>query len=47
MRRIAVLLRNAVGAYAEWTVNAGANTIRAAATTADGCPNLDYLDGPA
>lgn len=28
-------------------LRAGANTIRATATTAAGCPNLDYLDGPA
>ncbi|MCM2424371.1 glycosyl hydrolase family 28 protein [Streptomyces sp. RKAG337] len=27
-------------------LRAGANTIRATATTAAGCPNLDYLDGP-
>jgi hypothetical protein len=25
-------------------LKAGANTIRATATTANGCPNLDYLD---
>jgi polygalacturonase len=28
-------------------LQAGANTIRAVATTANGAPNLDYLDGPA
>jgi hypothetical protein len=28
-------------------LNAGANTIRLTATTANGDPNLDYLDGPA
>jgi polygalacturonase len=28
-------------------LNAGANTIRTTATTANGAPNLDYLDGPA
>jgi hypothetical protein len=28
-------------------LNAGANTIRLTATTANGAPNLDYLDGPA
>ena len=28
------------------TLQAGANTIRVAATSASGCANLDYLDGP-
>jgi polygalacturonase len=28
-------------------LQAGANTIRLTATTANGCPNFDYLDGPA
>ncbi|GLF98312.1 glycosyl hydrolase family 28 protein [Streptomyces yaizuensis] len=44
----------ATGAWTTWrTVTvpaallAGTNTVRATATTANGAPNLDYLDGPA
>ncbi|WP_308313037.1 carbohydrate-binding protein [Streptomyces sp. ISL-1] len=42
------------GAWTSWrtvtlpvALKAGANTVRATATTAGGAPNLDYLDGPA
>ncbi|WP_197368081.1 carbohydrate-binding protein, partial [Streptomyces clavuligerus] len=42
------------GAWTAWrtvvvpaALRAGANTVRATATTANGAANLDYLDGPA
>jgi hypothetical protein len=42
---------NATGSWTSWatvnvpaTLNAGANTIRATATTAGGAPNLDYVE---
>ncbi|MFI1886206.1 glycosyl hydrolase family 28 protein [Streptomyces jumonjinensis] len=42
------------GAWTAWrtvtfpaALQAGANTVRVTATSADGAPNLDYLDGPA
>ncbi|MER6912033.1 glycosyl hydrolase family 28 protein [Streptomyces sp. NPDC000594] len=42
------------GAWTSWrtvtvpaALTAGTNTVRATATTANGAPNLDYLDGPA